>query len=103
MCCLERASSWEFDEMGDKTCRAFGEMGEDKLVCYAHLGRQNEQFLPSVNAVRMMWWFWSRSPCAWSDTVLTTKRKQTFFAGFFLLKYHSSHRQFKAEHQAREA
>lgn len=41
----------EFDEMGEKTCRALRKTGEKKLVCYAHLRRQNEQFLQSVNAV----------------------------------------------------
>lgn len=37
--------------MGEKTCRAIGETGKEKLLCYAHLRMQNEQFLQLVNAV----------------------------------------------------
>ena len=84
----------EFDEMGEKNCRTLGKTGEEKLACYAHLRRQNKQFLQSVNAVRMMCCL-SRSPCTWSDTVLAMKRKQTFFARLFLFKYEESNRQAK--------
>lgn len=31
MCCLEEGKLLEFDEMGEKTCRALGKIGREEL------------------------------------------------------------------------